>query len=290
MLSNDFTAKHNLCEYGSAQAQMQFDRDLKDIWHDDNLSIGGTILMWIASRAQYEKKELIRCCAELSREVVKYTGQGTAAAESCIQTVLGWCDGSSDRDKIDAMVKDCLTRAKDCSKKTGAQAERWAWSALSTLGRCIRSTTCCSGLASAITHTAEAAGQKAEAVQQSLARTVRRHIPWDKLETTIAANKTSPRPRKKSADEVAAETNRIVSQFEELLNGLAEAQGKKAEAFASAGTSEEKILGLLKSNRISGRTQSLIDQKAQELDAADSVSAEIAKSSAAPPRRPRMVV
>jgi hypothetical protein len=290
MITKDFTSKHDLCEYGLAQAGLQDDRDLQDVWHDEKLPIGGTILMWIASRAQYEKKELIRCCAELSKEVVKYTGQGAAAAESCIQTVLGWCDGKADREQVDAMVRDCLDRAKACTSRTGAEAERWAWSALSTLGRCIRSTSCCSGLASAITKTAVAAGEKAEATQQHLAQLVRQRISWNQVETTILANKTSPKPRKKTPDEVAAETKRIMEQFETLLRGLAEAQGQKKEAFASAGTTEMKIRGFLHSNKISGRTQSLINEKAAELEAADLASTESARPGAAPPRRPRMVV
>jgi hypothetical protein len=290
MLSNDFAAKHDLCGYGTEQFQTQVNRDVKEIWHDPNLAIGGTILMWIASRAQYEKKELIRCCADLTREVVPQTGAATASAEACIQTCLDWCEGKSDRQQVDAAVRDCLTRAKDAAQKAGGEAERMAWSALAQLGRCIRSVSCCSGLASAVTASAVAAGEKAEVAQQRLADLIRKRIPWDSLESTIRANKTSPDPRKKKPDEVSAETQKIVDQFEQLLKGLAEAQNQKTAAFTSAGTSAEKIRGLLQSGRVGPKAQALIDAKAAELDAADAQPAESSKTSAAPPRRPRMTV
>ncbi|HVJ69149.1 MAG TPA: hypothetical protein VM510_14275 [Caulifigura sp.] len=285
MLSDDFAAKHDLCGYGMEQFQTQVNRDVKEIWHDDNLKIGGTILMWIASRASYEKKELIRCCAELMKEVVNCTGAQTAAAEACIQNSLDWCDGKVDRSQVDVALKDCLIRAKQANGKV----EKTAWSALSQLGRCIRSTSSCASLASSVTATLAAAGEDAQAVQQRLAKTVRRCISWDDLDSTIRANKTSPDPRKKTPDEVAADTQRMMAQFEQLLKGIEDAQALKDQAFTSAGTSAEKMRGFLQSNRMSARTQSLVNDKAAELDAADG-QPEIAKASAAPPRRPRMTV
>lgn len=290
MQSDDFAAKHDLCEYGMDKFQDQKKRDVKDVWHDDKLEIGGTILMWIASRAAYEKKELIRCCSALCKEVVDKTGAGAAAAQGYLQTALDWCEGKVDRSKIDEMVRDCLAKAKNAAGKAGAETERMAWSALAQLGRCIRSTSSCSGLASAVTATAVAAGEKAEAAQQRLARTIRSLIPWDSLDATIRAEKTSPAPRKKTPEEVAAQTQQIMAQFEQLLGSLAAAQSQKDAAFASAGTSGDKITRFLDSGRISARTQSLINEKLAELDRDDAQPAESTKPSAAPPRRPRMTV
>jgi hypothetical protein len=290
MLLEQFTQRHELCGYGSAQARLLYGRETKDIWHDHGLQIGGTVLLWIASRAQYEKKALIRCCAECCRESLKFMGDSKAAAEDSIRKVEAWCDGNSDRDAIDAMIQDAIQKARAAEEKPGATAEYKSWLAVSALGRCIRSVSSCSGLPSLVAAAAEAAGESCVAMQQRLADVVRSRLPWAEVEKSIAANKTSPKPRKKTADEIMEESRRLVAQFEQLLSELAENQEEQEAVLTAVGTSAEKIRSIVESGALGSRNMGILRSQLAEMDANDAASAEQPRQRAAQARRPRMSV
>ncbi len=289
MLSDQFAQKHRLCEFGMSQLNMNTNRPVREMWFDRDMPTCGTILMWIASRAQYEKQALIRCTAECVRETTAWCSAAADQANDAIQTVLGWCDGTRTRDDVERVTLEAISRAKAAGKQAGGQVEKQLWAAISSLSRCVRSVSCCSGAISAAVKVAEAAGESAEAWQQRFADKIRSMLPWDEVESAIAADKTSPRPRQKSPEEVAAETKRIVDEFEALLANLKSAQEQKQQVFAAAGTSPERMREFLSPGRLGPRNEAVLAEKLAELDAEDS-AAQTAKPGAAPPRRQRMIV
>ncbi len=177
MLSNEFAQKHRLCEFGMGQLNLNTNRDLKEMWFDENMPTCGTILMWIASRAQHEKKALIQCTAACVREASQWAGAAQADVDAAIDKVVGWCSGSSTRDDVDAVIQQALSKAKAAGARAEGKAEKQVWAAVSSLARCVRSVSCCSGAMSAVATAAEAAGESAEACQKRLAAKIRTMLP-----------------------------------------------------------------------------------------------------------------
>lgn len=288
MLSDAFADKHRLCDYGQAQATKNSNQEVRDVWDNPNLEAAGTVLFWIASRAQVDKKLLVQCATECAAELLPHFGDDRARGEDAIRKISGWAGGSVSRDEVEKVSRESLAAAMQ-SKKQDPNGAKWhAWSAISSLARCIRFGHSTPGFASKVASTAELGGDSAEAAQRRMAAIVRRNVSWDVLEHMIRQNLPSPAPRKKTADEVAAESERIQSEFAKLLDSLDQVRQQKASALAELGTTPEKLSAYVRRGGLGSTNHAALTEKLAELDAED--APESSKSGAAPPRRPRMSV
>jgi hypothetical protein len=117
---------------------------------------------------------------------------------------------------------------------------------------------------------------------------IRRNVSWDVLEHMVQQNLPSPSPRKRTADEVAAESEHIQSEFARLLASLDQVRQQKTSALAELGTTPEKLSSFVRRGGLGSANQAALNEKLAQLDADD--APESSKSGAAPPRRPRMSV
>lgn len=289
MLIDDFARKHKLCEYGLSQLKLNENRELRDMWEDRNLPAAGTVLFWILSRAQVDRRKLIRCAAECAEEVVPHLGANQAQGRQFLAAVAAWCDGSGDRDAVDEGTRTAVVHAKE-AKRGGRDVEMLAWSSLSQLGRSVRNLNSTSGMAGAVASTIEAAGGAADACHSRMADALRRTFEWSEIDAAIQADRPSPRPRRPTPEEISERTQNLSRNLEQLVSSFQAAAANLQAAFSSLGTTPEKVQTFVRSGRLGDKNTRLIQEELAKLLADEERAAAASTPAAAAPRRPRMTV